>query len=146
MHSFVLKLKKSKAKESFNTKPQRRAILVQEGRGCNESEVQRKFLSYIYVLFLPTGGRHTNYTFFCRSGILHNKSNVNFPDGSVGKESTFNAGDAGDMGSIPGSGRSPEEGNGNPLQYSCHKKSHGQRSLADYSPKGHKELDTTEKN
>ena len=28
-------------------------------------------------------------------------------------------GDAGDMGSVPGSGRSPGEGNGNPLQYSC---------------------------
>ena len=30
-----------------------------------------------------------------------------------------NAGDASDVGSIPGLGRSPEEGNGNPLQYSC---------------------------
>ena len=30
-----------------------------------------------------------------------------------------NAGDARDLGSIPGSGRSPGEGNGNPLQYSC---------------------------
>ena len=30
-----------------------------------------------------------------------------------------NAGDAGDTGSIPGSGRSPREGHGNPLQYSC---------------------------
>ena len=34
-----------------------------------------------------------------------------------------NAGDAGDMGSIPGSGRSPGEGNGYPLQYSCLKNS-----------------------
>ena len=39
--------------------------------------------------------------------------------GSVSKESTCNAGDAGDAGLIPGSGRSPREGNGNPLQYSC---------------------------
>ena len=39
-----------------------------------------------------------------------------FPGGSDGKESACNAGD---MGSIPGSGRSPGEGNGNPLQYSC---------------------------
>ena len=39
---------------------------------------------------------------------------------------------AGDMGSIPGSGRSPGGGNGNPLQCSCLKKSHGQRSLAGY--------------
>ena len=37
----------------------------------------------------------------------------------VVKESTCKAGDAGDVDSIPGSGRSPGEGNGNPLQYSC---------------------------
>ena len=39
-----------------------------------------------------------------------------FPHSSVGKESACNAGDPG---RIPGSGRSPGEGNGNPLQYSC---------------------------
>ena len=39
-----------------------------------------------------------------------------FPDSSVGKESACNAGD---LSSIPGSGRSPGEGNGNPLQYPC---------------------------
>ena len=39
-----------------------------------------------------------------------------FPDGSDGKESACNVGD---LGSIPGSGQSPGEGNGNPLQYSC---------------------------
>ena len=39
-----------------------------------------------------------------------------FPGGSDGKRSACNAGD---QGSIPGSGRSPGEGNGNPLQYSC---------------------------
>ena len=39
-----------------------------------------------------------------------------FPDGSVGKESACNAGDPG---SIPGSGRSSGEGNDSPLQYSC---------------------------
>ena len=35
----------------------------------------------------------------------------------------------GDEGTIPGSERSPGGGNGNPLQYSCLEKSHGQRSL-----------------
>ena len=39
-----------------------------------------------------------------------------FPGGSDGKESACNVGD---LGSVPGSGRSPGEGNGNPLQYSC---------------------------
>ena len=41
---------------------------------------------------------------------------MGFPGGSVGKESACNAGD---LGSIPESGRSPGEGNGSPLQYSC---------------------------
>ena len=40
----------------------------------------------------------------------------NFPGGSDGKASAYNAGD---LGSIPGSERSPREGNGTPLQYSC---------------------------
>ena len=42
-----------------------------------------------------------------------------FPGGSDSKASAYNAGDPG---SIPGSGRSPGEGNGNPLQYSCPEK------------------------
>ena len=41
---------------------------------------------------------------------------MHFPGGSDGKESACNEGD---LGLIPGSGRSPGEGNGNPLQYSC---------------------------
>ena len=41
---------------------------------------------------------------------------LGFPGGSDSKEFTY---DAGDLGSIPGLGRSPGEGNGNPLQYSC---------------------------
>ena len=45
------------------------------------------------------------------------KTDLNiFPGGSNGKESAHNSGD---QCSIPGSGRSPEGGNGNPLQYSC---------------------------
>ena len=43
-------------------------------------------------------------------------ANWDFLGGSEGKASAFNAGD---LGSIPGWGRSPGEGNGNPLQYSC---------------------------
>ena len=41
---------------------------------------------------------------------------MDFPSGSEGKMSAYNAGDPG---SIPGSGRFPGKGNGNPLQYSC---------------------------
>ena len=53
-----------------------------------------------------------------------------------------NSGDARDVGSIPGSGRSPRVGNGNSLQYSSLEKFHGQRSLMGYSPWDHKESDT----
>ena len=52
---------------------------------------------------------------------------------------------AGDTGSIPGLERCPGGGNGNPLQYSCLENLHGQRSLAGYSPGGHKESDMTER-
>ena len=58
---------------------------------------------------------------------------------SHGKESACSAGD---LASIPGSGRSPGGGHGNPLQYSCLENPHGQRSLVGYSQK---ELDTTER-
>ena len=55
-----------------------------------------------------------------------------------------NAGHLRDMGSIPGLGRSPGGGHGNPLQCSYLENPHGQRSLVGYSPQGHKESDTTE--
>ena len=54
-----------------------------------------------------------------------------------------NAEDARDVGSIPGSGKSPGGGNSNPLQYSC-RKSHGQSSLAGFRPWGHRESDLIE--
>ena len=51
---------------------------------------------------------------------------------------------AGDLGLIPGLGRSPGEGPSSPLQYSCLKNPKDQRRLAGYSPQCHKESDTTE--
>ena len=68
-------------------------------------------------------------------------ANIGFPSGSDGKESAFNEGD---LGSIPGLGISPGEGNGSPLQYSCLENPHGPRSLAGYSPRDCRESDTTE--
>ena len=62
---------------------------------------------------------------------------MDFPSGSVVKNPPANAGD---KGSIPGLGRTPRGGNGNPLQYSCLEKSHGQRSLVGYSPWGRKRV------
>ena len=51
---------------------------------------------------------------YCSSPVTN--ASLQLPYSSDGKESACNAGD---LGSIPGSGRSPGEGNGNPLQYSC---------------------------
>ena len=65
---------------------------------------------------------------------------MGFPGSSDGKESACSVGD---LGLIPGLGRSPGGGRGNPLQYSCLENPHGQRSLAGYSPWGRKESDTT---
>ena len=62
------------------------------------------------------------------------------PCGLDGKEFTYSAGDPG---LISGLGRSTEEGNSNPLQYSCLENS-GQMILVGYSPWGRKELDMTE--
>ena len=59
-----------------------------------------------------------------------------------GKESTCNAGD---LGSIPGWGRSPGERNWLPTPVFWPGESHGQRNLAGYSVWGHKESDTTKR-
>ena len=70
--------------------------------------------------------------------LLYLINNMDFPGGSEVKASASNAGD---LGSIPESGRLPGEGNGNPLQYSC------LENPADggaWCPWGRKESDTTE--
>ena len=64
---------------------------------------------------------------------------LGFPSGSAGKESPCNVGD---LGSIPGMGRSPRGGHGNPLQYSCLENSHSQVT---WGPWGRKESDMTER-
>ena len=66
---------------------------------------------------------------------------MSFPGGSDGKESACNAGD---LGSIPGWGRSPGERKWLPTPVFLPGESHEQRSLAGCSPWGRKELDTTE--
>ena len=82
--------------------------------------------------------------------ILHNflelsyNKYTGFPGGSVVKNLPANAGGIRNTGSTPGSGRSPGESNGNPLQYSYLENPHGERSLAEYGPWGYKESDTAE--
>ena len=67
---------------------------------------------------------------------------LGYPGSSAGKEFTCNTGDPS---SIPGWGRFPGGGHGNPLQYSCLENPHGQRSRAGYSPWDRQESDVTER-
>ena len=69
---------------------------------------------------------------------------MGFPGDTVVKNPSANAGDARDVHAIPGLGRSPGGGHGNPLQYSNLENPREPRSLAGYSPWGHKESEMTE--
>ena len=69
-------------------------------------------------------------------GVAKSRARLNdftftFPGGSDGKVSVYNAGD---LGSIPGSGRFPGEGNGNPVQYSCLENPMDEEPGAGYCP------------
>ena len=86
--------------------------------------------------FILAGSEETLVAFESGLGIFWG-----FPGGLDGKGSACHVGD---LGSIPGSGRSPGEGNGLPTPVFLPGKSCGQRSLAVYSPWGRKELDMTE--
>ena len=70
-----------------------------------------------------------------QEGQVAHSSILGFPGDLADKESTCNVGD---LGSIPGLGRSPEEGKGYPLQYFA------LENPMDYSPGGHKESDKTQ--
>jgi len=68
---------------------------------------------------------------------------LGFPDDSASKESACNTGDTGRAGSILGQ-KDPLRRKWQSIPVFLPEKSHGQRSLAGYSPKGHKESDATE--
>ena len=68
---------------------------------------------FLFIFFIPSLQNSWYFTI-----KAHFNLDLGFPGGTSGKESPANAGDARDVGSIPGSGRSPGGGNGNPLQYS----------------------------
>ena len=93
------------------------------------------FKPYVFIIYLKV-----YYSLLYRIIFYALSDRTGFPGGS-NKESACKVGG---LCSIPGLGRSPGEGNGYPLQYSCQEKSHGQSSLAGYSPWGHKESDMTE--
>ena len=77
---------------------------------------------------------------FAEKGCQLRKSALGLPRWLSGKESDYNTGDTG---SIPGLGRSPAEGNGNPLQYSWMKNTMDREAWrATYSSQGRKESNT----
>ena len=72
-----------------------------------------------------------------------NNASVMLPGGSEVKSLPVSAGDTADVGLIPGLGRFPGGGNGNPLQCSCLGYLMDRRGWWSYSPWGHKEVDMT---
>ena len=84
------------------------APLTQDGSTTAESAALGDVTPGLCLLFASGPRiRDLSFSFFPAEG---------FPDGSDSKESTHSAGD---LGSVPGSGRVPGGGNGNPLQYFC---------------------------
>ncbi|XP_052514982.1 adenylate kinase isoenzyme 6 isoform X2 [Budorcas taxicolor] len=95
--------------------------ILDEDRVVDELENQMSeggvIVDYHGCDFFPERWFHIVFVLKTDNSILYKRlENRGFPGGSEVKASAWNAGDPG---SIPGSGRSPEEGNGNPLQYSC---------------------------
>ena len=91
-------------------------------------DTEQRALACVLYLNLPLTLICGHYCFFIWQGLKFKETG--FPGGLVVKNLPASAGDTGDMGSIPGSGRSPGEGNGNPLQYFLPGKPHEHRSLA----------------
>ena len=71
------------------------------------------YLNFLHVFSWLDG------SFFFFFFLAMNNIPLGFPGGSVVMNPPANAGDTGDVGMIPGLGRSPGVGNGNPFQYSC---------------------------
>ena len=84
---------------------------------------------YIYIYLLIYGNKNSTELLFIHKCTLDTFS-LGFPDGSVGKESAYNAGDVG----FPWVGKSPWRKAWQPTPVLWHGESHGERSLADYHP------------
>ena len=104
-------------------------------RGAWWATVHRVTKNQTRLKQLSTHARKVSTLFWIIVIIM---GNLDFPGGSDGKASVYNAGD---LGSTPGSGRFPGEGNGNPLQYSCLE---NPMDGGAWCPWGRKESDTTE--
>ena len=83
----------------------------QTGYSCDLSDFLYIHSTIVYTMFFVI-----HILKYLNVFLKENKPSLGFPGDADGKESACNAGD---LGSVPGSGRSPGEGNGNLLQYSC---------------------------
>ena len=96
-------------------------ILSSRNRHCSENFNSEWILINSNISLILSEINQTGKDKYCMISLLHGTPG-GFPGGSDGKEAAWNVGD---QGVIPGSGRSPGEGNGNPLQYSCLENSMG---------------------
>ena len=126
---------------------------------------------FLFLLYLPFPSSQLLFGLMNKSGVCFSRSNPfpplppiqcrfdvlllcfpgvfthgswGLPPWFMGSSPMVHACNAGDQSSVLELGRSPGEGIGNPIQYSSLENSRGQRSLAGYSPWGHKESDRTE--
>ena len=83
------------------------------------SSIHKTPLFYLKMVFSPTSWSPLRSPLLQTPSLLFLYLLWVFPGGSVLKGPSAIAGDSGDTGLVPGSGRSPRGGNGNPLQYSC---------------------------
>ena len=116
---------------------------LEEARGFSAASFIKALISFIRALLFPKAPPPNTVTLTVMASIIWW-----WGGGQVAlvvlNNSPVSAGDIRDMGWIPGLGRSPGGGHGNPLQYSCLQNPHGQTSLAGYSPWGCRESDMTE--
>ena len=110
-HFHYNKWEESNLFDCFHPNKISEAQFVSENRQCKPEEVHISS-QVVGITFINLCVAVTQHWV----SFLYVSINVGFPGGSDGKESACNAGD---LSSIPGLGRSPGEGNGNPLQYSC---------------------------
>ena len=107
-----------------------------------ESLLRKALISFIRALLFPKAPPPNTITLMVMASIMWW-----WGGGQVAlvvlNNLPVSAGDIRDKGWIPGLGRSPGSGHGNPLQYSCLQNPHGQTSLAGYSTWGCRELDMT---
>ena len=114
--------KRKKAKQSKNRKTWEKKVLYSFMMSL--TQIQGKNFPKSVSFYAWSGqwmGREVAEECHWQPVLLYNYPTqlLGFPGGTVVKNLHVNAGDAGDMSSIPGSGRYPGERSGNPLQYSC---------------------------